>query len=360
MRAIAVTIALSAFLPAACSGSSGGMAGNGKVPIGVPPATGSSERNDAVAAGGSGDGADQPVQVLGTYLTCALDERASTAATVGCNVLRRGDRRRVDLKKSTKSYLWTYVAPAGTAGTVEVMPMGPGDKFHVVYVLNAETETLLAQLIAAVHVVLDAVPLPNQTITSSTHFDADLSQVLLSADDLGAIVAGNTTQQKVPGGNGAIFVPPPSPPAPPAKPAPAPMPEPGKHEMPPTPGATPMPPTPPPTKSPFPDLKTLHYPTSCNSAGNGEYAIKDTFFGDQDGQRTIGRKIYYYADSSCTNLPTRTVKSVPEVTFYYFAGETPAQGALAVSYDPGSTRVSFSIRMESDSFDSKVSFATGF
>ena len=328
----------------ACSGN-GGLAGSNKPPQADAPQLGSAERNAGVRSGdasaSANDAADQPVQVIGTYLTCVVNERSATAAAIACNAVRRGDRRHVDLKGATKSFQWSYKLDPGTAGTVTLAPPPAGSSWDIVYVLSAGSSAALETLLAGVHAVLDAVPLPSQMVTSATRLDGALADLLVSADDRGAVVNGPKTTT-----SDTVFVPPttPLPPATVTPPSPLPAPAPAPA----APSAL------------FPTLAGSHYPTSCNLVpGNSEYTVKDTFFGSQGGARTIGRAIYYYRDAGCTGAPSHVVKSVPELTFYYFAGETPLDGALSVAYDPASTRVTFYIRMAGDAADSKVYFATG-
>lgn len=329
----------------ACSAPNGSLSGTRKPSADEVQRTDANADNTARSDGSantanSNDAADQPVQVIGTYLTCAIEERTELAATVGCKVVRRGDSRRVAIQKLTKSYQWGYTIPPATSGTAELVSQTPGDVWHAIYVFKGNSAPALASLLSAVHIIFDAVPLAGQAITSSTHFDAPLDNLIPTGDDLGAAVAGIASA-------GQVFVPPSASP-PLALPSST---------------ATSNAATPPSTGGArtFPTLAGKHYPTNCSQAtsGSSDYTIKDTFFGEQDGRHTIGRVIYSYTDTTCAGTPTRTVKSTPEVTFYYFAGETPSDGALAVSYDPASTRVSFYIRMDGDTTDTKVAFATG-
>src|SRR5262249_38182882 len=122
------TAFFAAFGLAACSPPSGGLAGGAKAPAGDAPKPGNaSAERDAGSASGD-DASDQPVQVIGTYLTCEVNERAISAATIGCTAVRKGTRRKVDLAKSAKSATWSYSLPPGTKGTVDVAPQPPSER----------------------------------------------------------------------------------------------------------------------------------------------------------------------------------------------------------------------------------------
>jgi hypothetical protein len=329
---------------AACSAGSN-VAGNGGIPGAGDQKKGAidAEHDSAVRGGpkaqgsGSSDAADQPVQVIGTYLACDDDGHSDTMASIGCNVLHKADKAKIDLTKASKSFSWNYFVPTNTPGTVLVVPQAPSAKWHVIYKLSADTAENLAKLQAALHVVLDAVPVPGQALANVTHLDSGLKTALAAANPPAA--------PPVPAGD--VFIPP------------TPVETKAKLITDLVTAAMPQAPAPQPTPaSGFPTLAGKHFPTDCLVSGTG-HAIKDTFFGDQDGVRTLGRLIYYFDSTACMGSPTRTVKSVPEVVFYYFAGEAPIDGALAVSYDPASTQVSFYVRMDGDTKDTKVSFETG-
>jgi hypothetical protein len=117
-----------------------------------PPATPPTETDDA---------ADQPVQITGTYLTCAAVEPPSEShAVYGCKLARQGSNETVDLRQLVQSHKWTYELLPGSmaAGTVDVKEQPDGAEWQVFYELAAEGLAPLQKLVDALKVELQIVP----------------------------------------------------------------------------------------------------------------------------------------------------------------------------------------------------------
>ncbi len=147
------------FTNASCSGSGGFTDG---LKLGKKSESKEEEPNTGENLGNEKDGddtADQPVQITGTYLTCAETESTETQAVFGCRVASKKDGSTVQLNSFASDWTFDYDITSTTAGSVRVRA-SKQKTYHVFYDFEASTKSELKALVAVTKITLDMVYLP--------------------------------------------------------------------------------------------------------------------------------------------------------------------------------------------------------
>ena len=156
MRAFAVA---TIFFISSCSGSGGFTEG---LKLGKKSESKEEETKTGDDLGKEKDGddtSDQPVQITGTYLTCAETESTDTNAVYGCRVASKKDGSTVALNTLASDWTFDYDILKSALGTVTVKASNQ-NTYQIFFDFEASSNTELKALLAATKIILDMNYLP--------------------------------------------------------------------------------------------------------------------------------------------------------------------------------------------------------
>lgn len=131
-------------------------------------------------------GADQPVLVTGTYLTCGVVARAtdeSPSETFGCRLASKATGETVPLELLATRWTWNHTKTAG--GTVTQQETTGA--WQIVYRLEARDRVALAALRSTLRIILDLVLKPGAGSVGDAILSEFLENLLGSDEELGGV-----------------------------------------------------------------------------------------------------------------------------------------------------------------------------
>lgn len=128
--------------------------------------------------------ADQPVQITGTYLTCAEVDADATRVAYGCRLADKRNGATVDLARLATRWDWGAVLPKqGTYASVQKQQPEHGSAWQIVFDVSGDDQSELRTTAAALRITLDLALKPEAGGAGGRKlFDEPLSQLLAAVE----------------------------------------------------------------------------------------------------------------------------------------------------------------------------------